>query len=587
MAEIWPRLKTKLSGEGKRKKKSGRSKSKANPYSASGLEKFATLIEVIQAKKGASLVERTTSSLSAARSISRSAQEWTATTLARSASRRNSETKLLQCAAFEALAPKPTRIVGNLEKDVTNSSERQFHRSHSHVGTEEVVPSSPEEVTSSTPVGVRLPERTSRCRAMTKVRSLHQQGWRQMSKSALVVLLAMGTFISSRFGKVGKPLAAVLTFSAVIQVWHKGKVSAKFMFSSVALYFLTPLLSYLVTRIPTRLNLLPRDLKVISSTNATEKGFRNSEIVVAQLDSSLGLSLESGADDIKESALLPVLLPIPESSPSALGVGPLPMTVVRKGNGAPSTSRRLAKKISSRFKKLKMFRSSSSTSSLTPLSTLSVSEGSHHSDAASEPNSPISPAHISRPSSPDKRRMCPFSRRLLKTKSSDIATELAQNEDSTSQSGSRKCIIMRRQRSSDTMLCKKSKLGRMLSSETLEAYNLSESMPSSASTSMHGKSTSANVDDTNNSGNAPASRDDVSWPVVGLLVTLLFLLVGRFPAIMATSLFFVVVSNAHHDRTHSRGRGRDNRALEAARKLQRSPPPRGQRWAATSPPRRF
>jgi hypothetical protein len=511
MAEVWPRLAKKLSGDGQRKtKKSSKSKSKANPFAASGLEKFAALLEGIQAKKGSSLVERTASSLSAARSISRSAQEWTATTLARSASRRTTEPR--QCPAFEALAP---TIVGHLEQDLKNSSEER----------------QPQE-SSSPPAGVRLPSRS--------VRSLHQQqGWR--SQSALFVLVVMGTFMSSRFGTAGKSLASVLTFSAVIQVWRQGSVS------SLALYFLTPLRSYLAPR----MTFLPLKSKPTSPASATEEDTQKSDTQ----DSSLGFPAVSGPE---ESAPLSILLPIPESVASALGIGPLPMTVVRKSSGA---SRRLAKKISSRFKKLKMFSSSASSPS-----SLSVSESSHQANAASEPDSPTS-----HPSRPDRRRMCPFSRRLHKSESSEAVTELAP------------CIIMRRQRSSDGMLCKKSKLGRMLSSETLEDYNSSESTSSSASSSLHGKligASSTNIED-----NAPP-RDERPWPVVGLLVTLLFLLVGRFPAIMATSLFFVVVSN--HDRAHSRGsRGRDNRALEAARKLQRSSPPRGQRWGATSPPRRF
>ena len=584
MAGIWPKLKKKLTGDGrqKKKKKSGTGKSKTNPFAASGLEKFAAVLEGIQAKKGASLVERTASSVSAARSISRSAQEWTAATLARSASRRSSEPRLEQCAAFEALAPKPATlaIVGSLEKDLKDlSEERQPQGSHTYVASEEVSCSPPEEVIASPPVGVSLPERTSTCRSMKAVQSLHQQGWRQPSKSAFVVLVTMGTCLMSRLGKMGKPLPAVLTFSAVIQIWRKGKVSAQFMFSSVALYFLTPLRSYLLTRIPTRLN-----SKVVSSTIATEEETRV-DAAQEQQDASLGFpatplkSTSSQTVVVKESLPLSILLPIPESSASALGIGSLPVTVFRKSSGTSSAVRRLAKKITSRVKKLKIFRSSSSVSSL------SVSEISLHSDATSEPNSPKSPSsHPSGTSIPGRRRMCRFSRRLHKTKSADV-NELAQNDYSTSQSGSRKCITLRRQKSSESLPCTKWKVARVLSSETLEQYNLSESMPSSASSSLHGKSTSStNTEDAANG--AKTSRDHVPWRVVGLLVSLLFLLVGRFPAIMATSLFFVVVSSTYHNQPLPRVRGRDNRALQAARRLQRSSPS-GQRWTGTSPPRKF
>lgn len=609
MAEFWPRLKKKLACDARRRKKSSKSR-KANLYASSGLEKFATLVEDVRGTRASSLVERTGTSVSAARFLSRSAQEWTASTLARTASRRSDsregskspEIVLLHCAvrpndgqtrsseytesfsfAVAGFSPRGEDVeksetgsasvcesvsprVGSLHRDLGNFSEdRQFQGGNFM-----------EEASPSATLSAVLPVKTGRC--MKKIRSLHRSRWKQTSNLAFVVLVAVGAFISSRFGKVRNQLEAVLTFSAVARIWRRGKLYARFMFSSVALYFLTPLRSYL-SYCPRRLSLLPRKLKVIADTKSrllTNEVSRNLEIEVA--DEGRGSSLEISVVPLesapsaanKHGAPLLVLLTIPESSaapaetPASSGIEPIRATVFYNENGALSPSRRLAKKLSSRFKKLRMFRSSSSSS----VSLLSGSESSlasldhsgRHFTGSSESGSPSPPSwHASAASSPDRHRKCPFSLRLHKSKS-DIPSEAHSDMASTVHATEKK------------LSGKKSRLWRTSSTEIVDIGDIAGCSNDITLTSHPPAAEEATI----------ASRN-VSWPVVGLLVTLLFLLVGRLPAIMATSLF-LVVSNSHYDRAHPRSRGRETRASEAARKLHRSPPPRRH---PGSPPSRY
>lgn len=547
MAEIWPRLRKKLQ-QGKKATKSSSSKSvrkgskgaSNNPFATIGLEKFTTILEELQSKQqgSTSLVERTASSLSAARCISRSAQEWTASTLVRAATRCSPDsTKDLQCASSIVA---PTAPVGELQIDLENSCEaptvpaEELQRDSEELSEDRQAEGCQKEVSTSNsrlPLGVRLPTRR----------------WRSMaSKSAFVMLVALGAFLSARAGRVGKPFAAILSFSVVVRIWRKGKVSARFMFSSMALYFLTPLRSYLITRIPKRLILVPQNPETSQSVE--------SEVAQPELPEKLGFPV-----------VAPSLLPIPESSSSSESLNPVRLPNAKNVGGSPS--RKLAKKISSGLKKLKMLRSSSSS-----VSVVGVSESSSSSSHA--PSSPKSSSASSH------RRMCPFSR-----KTGDIA-EASDDTTSSSHDGSRgKSRLLRRHQSAEIMSytssTKGSRCGRKLSSETLEHYNHVGEECSIASSSAYESTRSTS----SSSASSKHEAAPVAWPMVGLLVTLLFLVMGRVPAIMATSLFFVVVS------PHSRARDRrESRAYReaAARKLHHSPPsPRGGRQALGSPPRSF
>ncbi len=97
---LW--LRRQLKKEGKKKK------SNENPYASGGLETFAALLEELQAKRVA-MVDKTAMSVSAVRSLSKSAQEWTASTLSRTVSRCRTELSA-QTAATDAARNEPPEV---------------------------------------------------------------------------------------------------------------------------------------------------------------------------------------------------------------------------------------------------------------------------------------------------------------------------------------------------------------------------------------------------------------------------------------------------------------------------------------------
>jgi hypothetical protein len=100
---LW--LRRHLKKEGKKKK------NKENPYASGGLETFAALLEELQAKRVA-MVDKTAMSVSAVRSLSKSAQEWTASTLSRTVSRCRTELSA-QTAATDAAREPPEVAAAN------------------------------------------------------------------------------------------------------------------------------------------------------------------------------------------------------------------------------------------------------------------------------------------------------------------------------------------------------------------------------------------------------------------------------------------------------------------------------------------
>ncbi|CAK9223499.1 unnamed protein product [Sphagnum troendelagicum] len=97
---LW--LRRQLKKEGKKKK------SNENPYASGGLETFAALLEELQAKRVA-MVDKTAMSVSAVRSLSKSAQEWTASTLSRTVSRCRTELSA-QTGATDAARIEPPEV---------------------------------------------------------------------------------------------------------------------------------------------------------------------------------------------------------------------------------------------------------------------------------------------------------------------------------------------------------------------------------------------------------------------------------------------------------------------------------------------
>ena len=579
MAEIWPRLKRRFICDARRRKTISKAK-KADAQGSPRLVKLTALLEGMHGKKTSSSGGRSGTSASATCSSSRSALEPARTAGLHSGSKEGSKSPELVVLHYavrpsdaqtrsseytesfsiaeagfnrrfveveksqpqsESVCEPEAPVVGNLHRDLGNSSEDRQSLSDNLM----------EEASPSATPSVTLPVRTGRC---MRIRS------KQTPDSSFVVLVALGAFISKRFAKAGNSLATVLTFNAVVRTWRGSKLYARLMFSSVAFHFLDTLRPYFLY-CPRRLCFLPSKLKVIADTEShlsTDKVSRNSDVDVEGRGSSLGISVlplePAPSAAIKQGAPLALLITVPESSatpteaPTSAALVPIPATVLYKESGASSPTRRLAKKFTSRFKKLKIFRSSSPSQPSSSESSSSSNHSRTYFTGSFDPGSPISPSSLTATSSPDRHRKCPFSRPLHRSKP-DIPSEFAESEEAS----------VREKKSTG----KKSRFSRTSSTETIDIGEITVSTRDTTPTSRPPAAEAATT----------ASRD-VPWRAVGLLVTLLFLIVGRVPAIMATSLFILVVSNAQHDRSHRRIRGRETRASEAARKLHRSPPPR-------------
>ena len=701
LRQLWPKLKKKLSsgggGEGGKKKriygnantnKKKKSSKQPNPYSTHGLDKLAVVVAELQAKK-TSLVDHTGNSVAAARSLSRSAQEWTATTLARTASRgrrsnnntpketstspslssttqspspsfsRSSELLLLQCSpqssvgntehidfsqsfSFAAPSDEPA-IVGELSADDDDVGLGRDEMADDEIAAMAERRSDPQEVGcsgSSVVVGIAsLPSKGSIC-LNKKGRGLKGKGWR-----ALAVLVALGAYIASHTANFVNPLAAAMSFSVVIRRWHKGKMYAKFVFFR---YFLTPLQTYITAHSPRRvLAILPaRSVEV----NVEKEEARD---VDSQL-SSRGFELHPKAETTDEIAstthvrnpsfVFPVL-PLGSMPPSPMRLA-APSSMLAPSHSAPATlasllattedeitpalveaevtsspgfrrfplspasaieregaspTRRLARKILLKLKPRKSSKASVSDDVATgeddafsSTAESPIQSGATTPFSGSESGSPMfSPSPSpppSRVSSPERHhRKFPFSRKakgksvLANNNTNDAASSAdggEQNHDTEQKhpkalerrsSGNKRCILRRDKGPVDhghgrggNNGNRKSVLCRMASGDSIDyapTTSQAPAVPELSSSLQPGAPEEAK------------EKNVEVWPMVGLLVTLLFLMVGKFPAIVATSCFFIVLST--RDKSHHRPLGRaTGRPLEAARKLNRSPPPR-------------
>lgn len=696
LRQLWPKLKKKLSpggsGEGGKKNriygnantnKKKKSSKQPNPYSTHGLDKLAVVVAELQAKK-TSLVDHTGNSVAAARSLSRSAQEWTATTLARTASRgrrsnntpketstspspsfsRSSELLLLQCSPQSSVgntelidfshsfsfAPSSDEatIVGELSADDDDVGLGRDEMADDEIAAMAERRSDPQEVGCSGSSGVigiaSLPLKGSIC-LNKKGRGLKGKGWR-----AMAVLVALGAYIASHTANFVNPLAAAMSFSVVIRRWHKGKMYAKFVFFQ---YFLTPLQTYITAHSPRRvLAILPArrvevdvekeeaadvdsqlssrgfELHPKSETTdevATTTHVRNPSFVFPVLPlgsmppSPMRLAAPSSmlAPSISAPATLASLLATTEDeiTPAAVEVGVTSLPGFRSFPLSPASSmeregasptRRLARKILLKLKPRKSSKASSSVdvargeddalSSTAESPLMSLQSGATTSFSGSEPSSPMfspSPSPSSSPSrvsSPERHhRKFPFSRKakgksLLANNNNNDASSSAdggEQNHTTEQkhpkalerrsSGNKRCILRRDKGSVDhghgrggSNGCRKSVLCRMASGDSIDYVPTTSQAPAGPELRSSLQPDAAEE----------AKEKNVEvWPMVGLLVTLLFLIVGKFPAIVATSCFFIVLST--RDKSHHRPLGRGTRRpLEAARKLNRSPPPR-------------
>ncbi|CAM6035837.1 unnamed protein product [Sphagnum compactum] len=630
MSSLWPRLRRHVRREGRKKKR------KENPYASRGLETFSQLVAELQEKRLA-MVDKTTMSVSAVRSLSKSAQEWTALALSRTASKRisSSRTELVSQAPPPPDARSmPQASAGNTASG-TKEECKQSPRQEAMTGAEEggfLYPEhrAAEEIAELLPLKVmrRVVMSSRKRRGVVCVREKKMAAASSSSKSsAVAVLVAVGAFFASKRAEIGKQVAAVLTFSIVIQRWRNdGKLYTRFIFSAMASYLLYPLHSYLsALRVPKRLTIGSGSLlrKVEGEEEGQEKKKKKSPpeagtTTASPIDQQEHQHQQNNASFVASppifhySSSAPSSIPRPaaaaeiNNSPSSSILPISPTTSEeRSSGGSPSTNlrKKLSLKLKSRFVK------SLSSSNLAPGNTPPDSPGSPSTAAASGSSkqlsalggggsptlSPISAAGTensdsdtasssSTPSSSSSQQqwweddaVCrlpkigksfSFSRKLMRPRSESPIKKL----EETSQRGvfvseSTGCLQSPR---------RSSRLNRMSSPPASNEVQTFTTQACASGLQTIKTSFLQTVEDKREMklhiSLASSSCSEVReiWPLCGFLVALLFLLLGQVPAILATSLFFLVLSQLQKLRS-SRGQGQDRdvtrRAMEASRKL--------------------
>nr|PNR40763.1 hypothetical protein PHYPA_018166 [Physcomitrium patens] len=587
---LWPKLKKKI---GSAAKKTTKKKQKVNPFASQGLEKFAVLMSELQAKK-ASLVDKTGNSVSAARYLSRSAQEWTATTLARTASRcRERESpKASALLLQQTSSPSNPHLKERVEIETIDFSQSFSFPDPRHetqdgsygfgFGPEALIIGDLKEETASTPISLEdaekseerrascggldveekagcsgriagsasLPERSERLIRNGQLLML-EKGWARSPSSVFALLVALGACLGGRVTKLGNSVVELLILSVMVRL-QKGKTYAQLLRSLVSRH----IVPYFSIRVPRGLTLLP----LVSRKTSTEPGAnsKNSEGQTGELpkpeiksdyDECLGVTLPVALES-SSSPLSPVdncpasaILPRAEASDDS----PRPLIKVSTSFLTPASSpdretssptRRFVKKLSSKLK-------SKASRSSPP--------------ASSAPGSPLSDSCITSGGLSSRRHSRSFFSRRDKEKelledSSGWPTDEVFSDGNLS--SKRRCIMakkcsFRKDKTPEPSISKssvirKSPLGRMSSSKAMD--------PAS----------SADITSSSSSGVFDVKVKNFELLLtVGLLVALTFLVVSRFSAIVATSVMFLVLSYVYKDSSYP------------ARKVQRSPPVRG------------
>jgi hypothetical protein len=628
MSSLWPRLRRHVRREGRKKKR------KENPYASRGLETFSQLVAELQEKRLA-MVDKTTMSVSAVRSLSKSAQEWTALALSRTASKRISSGRI----ELVSQAPPPPDARSMLQASAGNTASgtkeecKKSPRQEAMTGAEEGGFLDPEhraaaEIAELLPLKVmrRVVMSSRKRRGMVCVREKKMAAACSSSKaSAVAVLVAVGAFFASKRAEIGKQVAAVLTFSIVIQRWRNdGKLYTRFIFSAMASYLLYPLHSYLsAVRVPKRLTIGSGSLllKVEGEEEGQEKKKKSPPeartTTASPIDQQEHQHQQNNASFVAsppifhDSSSVPSSIPRPaaaaeiNNSPSST-ILPISPTTSEEGSsgGRPSTNlrKKMSLKLKSRFVK------SLSSINVAPGNTPPDSPGSPTTAAASGSSkqlsalggggsptlSPISAAGTensdsdtasssSAPSSSSQQQwweddaVCrlpkigksfSFSRKLMRARSESPIKKL----EETSQRGvfvgeSTGCLQSPR---------RSSRLNRMSSPPASNEVQTFTTQACASVLQTIKTSFLQTVEDKREMklyiSLASSSCSEVReiWPLCGFLVALMFLLLGQVPAILATSLFFLVLSQLQKLRS-SRGQGQDRdvtrRAMEASRKL--------------------
>lgn len=512
---LWPTLKKKLGDAVKRKKH----QKKANPFALQGLEKFAVVVAELQAKNS-SLVDKTGNSVSAVRYLSRSAQEWTASTIARTASRhmdmfRKSSSPgilLLQHShSQESVSeidtvdfsqsfsnPKSdygfdSNVFGDDLQGEADSVSDSLLDSDSDSVTEDSFVSEPccTEVgytgimkTSGTPTSsARLLIRHGRLLLLEK-------GWARSSNSAVALFLAVSACVVARVTTIGISFFELLTIDFVVK-WQRGKLYADFLQSLVTRH----IVPHLSIRVPRGLALLPLVRRKRTTSELVEPIPQRSEV-----------ELEPEPDSVRNSfPVLPELLSLDYPTIPQLRAA---VALETSPSEKISSTRQLVRKL-----KAKMSKSSTPGSADSPHSHSSCTSSRKISnknsfactgkekDVSSDDGWPNDVVFADSGSSVKKRcilyRKCSF----RKEKSSEVGTSM-----------------------------RRSPLGRTFSMETLAVFEMTSAFqkPRHTATSVF----------------ASGRNNFDLCLVLGILVALLFLVVNRLSAVVATSLLIFIFSYA-------------------------------------------
>jgi hypothetical protein len=629
MSSLWPRLRRHVRREGRKKKR------KENPYASRGLETFSQLVAELQEKRLA-MVDKTTMSVSAVRSLSKSAQEWTALALSRTASKRISSSRI----ELVSQAPPPPDARSMPQASAGNTASgtkeecKKSPRQEAMTGAEEGRFPDPEhraaeEIAELLPLKVmrRVVMSSRKRRGVVCVREKKLAAAFSSSKtSAVAVLVAVGAFFASKRAEIGKQVAAVLTFSIVIQRWRNdGKLYTRFIFSAMASYLLYPLHSYLsAVRVPKRLTIGSGSLlrKVEGEEEGQEKKKKSPPEAGTTTASPIdqqehhhqqnNASFVASAPIFHDSSSAPSSIPRPAAAAeinNSPGSTILPISPItsEEGSSGGSSSTNLRKKLSLKLKS--RFVKSLSLSNVAPGNTPPDSPGGPTTAAASGSSkqlsalggggsptlSPISAAGTENSDSdtassssalspspsqqqwweddavcrlPKIGKSFSFSRKLMRARSESPIKKLEET--------SQRCVFVS-ESTGPRSPRRSSRLNRM--SSPPPASNEVQTFTTQACASgLQTIKTSflQTVEDKREMkmyiSLASSSCSEVReiWPLCGFLVALLFLLLGQVPAILATSLFFLVLSQLQKLRS-SRGQGQDRdvtrRAMEASRKL--------------------
>lgn len=560
---LWPTLKKKL---GDAKKKTTRKKQKKqNPFASQGLEKFALLMAELQAKKS-SLVDKTGNSVSAVRYLSRSAQEWTASTIARTASRRRekdtspkaSEILLLQQSPpLPDLHSKETAEIETVDfshsfsfPDPGTSHSYEFESEVSVVGDlrrdtdavsamAEITREPCEELKEREEVGCSgkmetsgLPAKSARL-IRTGRRLLLEKGWARTPNSAVALLVALSACVVARVTKIGNSFFELLTVDLVFR-WQKGKFYADFLQSLVTRH----IVPHLSIRVPRGLALLPlarrkRSPELVANPQTSLPSKHEQSESVCERKPNPGFSFPVVPESSSLASHDWPTVAVPHLRTEAPEINPSAPSNIRTS----SSTRRLVRKLSSKLK-AKMSKSS------TPGSPDSVDSCHSHSSGTS----------------PRKGSKFSFARRDKEKEASsdDGWPDDEAFADSASSSKKRcilgkKCSFRKEKIPEPSTTIRRSPLGRNFSAKLMEATSSAE-----ITSSLPDARNSPAVFDT-------GRKNFDLWLLMGLLVALLFLLVSRLSAVVATSFLFLLLSHAHKESSKYRMPRR-----EAARPLHRS-----------------